>query len=195
MSSVLLPEPEGPDDGDALADVQPQAEVVQHRRRRAFVLERDAVERDVVDDARQCRRARPIRAARRLVEQFLDVTHRGRGLDRHRNEMHHVRDVVGHFPERAFEGDEGADRDLAGGREIRADREHHEVQQQHRYRHAALHHRGEECRGAVLRSASRLRRLNQPKVRRCRLNAFTTACAATFSWIVPSNPASICFCS
>ena len=33
-----------------------------------------------------------------------------------------------------------------------------------------------------------LRMVNQPSVRRCRLNAFTTACAATFSWTTPRVP-------
>ncbi len=42
---------------------------------------------------------------------------------------------------------------------------------------------------------SSLRSLNQPMVRRCRLNALTTACAAMFSWMVPRIEASLCFCS
>ena len=70
--------------------------------------------------------------------------------DRHRDEMHHMGDVVGHLPERALEGDEGADGDLALGRQIGADREHHEVQQQHRDGHRALDHGREEHRGGDL---------------------------------------------
>ena len=95
-------------------------------------------------DARQVRRARPVGAAGRLVQQLLHVADRGRRGDRHREEVHDVGDVVGHLPERALEGNEGADRDLALGGEIGADREHDQVQQQHRDRHSALDHGREE---------------------------------------------------
>ena len=116
----------------------------------AFILEGDVVEGDVVGDARQIGRARPVGAAGRLVQQFLDVAHRRGRLDRDRDEMHDVGDVVGHLPERALEGHEGADGDLALGGEIGADREHHEVEQQHRDRHGALDHGRQEHRGGDL---------------------------------------------
>ena len=132
------------DDGDGLADIELEREIVEHRLLGAFVAKADAVEGDVVGDARQVRRAGPVGAAGRLVEQFLHVAHGGRRLDRHRNEVHQVGDVVGHLPERALEGDEGADGDLALGGEIGADRQHDEVQQQHRDRDGALHHGGQE---------------------------------------------------
>ena len=64
--------------------------------------------------------------------------------------MHQMGDVVGHLPERALEGDEGADGDLALGGEIGADRQHHEVQQQHRDGDGALHHRRQEHGGRGL---------------------------------------------
>jgi len=140
----------GTHDRDGLADVELEAEIVEHRRFGAFILERHTVEGDVVGDARQVGGAGAIGAAGRLVEQFLDVTHRGRRLDRHRNEMHQMGDVVGHLPERALEGDEGTDGDLALGGEIGADREHHEVQQQHRDRDRALDHGRQEHRGGGL---------------------------------------------
>ena len=59
-------------------------------------------------------------------------------------------DVVGHLPERALERHEGPDGDLALGGEIGADREHHEVQQQHRDRDRALDHGRQERRGCDL---------------------------------------------
>ena len=149
MSSVLLPEPLGPTIAMRLADIELEAEIVEHRLLRAFILEGDAVEGDVVGDARQVGRARPVGAAGRLVQQFLDVPDRRRRRDRHRNEMHDMGDVVGDLPERALEGDEGADGDLALGREIGADRQHHEVQQQHGDGHRALHHGREEHGGGV----------------------------------------------
>src|SRR6185295_15431466 len=140
----------GTDDRDTLADAELEAEIVEHRRLAAFVGEGDAVEGDVVGDARQIGRARAIGAARRLIQQFLDMPYRRRRLDRHRNEMHQMGDGVGHLPERALEGDEGADGDLALGGEIGADRQHHEVQQQYRNGDGALHHRGEEDGGRGL---------------------------------------------
>ena len=60
--------------------------------------------------------------------------------------MHQMGDVVGHLPERALERHEGPDGDLALGGQIGADREHHEVQQQHRNRNRALDHGRQECR-------------------------------------------------
>ncbi|MEH2498812.1 hypothetical protein V1294_005291 [Bradyrhizobium sp. AZCC 1678] len=48
---------------------------------------------------------------------------------------------------------------------------------------------------AVLMRTSWLRMVNQPSVRRCRLNALITACAATFSCTVPSSADSLSFCS
>ena len=60
--------------------------------------------------------------------------------------MHDVGDVVGHLPERALERHEGADGDLALGREIGADREHHEVKQQHGDGDRALDHARQERR-------------------------------------------------
>ena len=137
------------DDRDRLADVELETEIVEHRLLRALILEGDALEGDVMGDARQVRRAGPVGAARRLVKQFLDVPDRRRRRNRHRKEMHDVGDVVGDLPERAFEGDEGADGDLALGREIRAERQHHQMQQQHGDRHRALHHGGEEHGGGV----------------------------------------------
>ena len=185
-----MPEPLGPTMAMRLADIELEAEIVEHRRLAAFVLEGDAVEGDVVGDARQVGRAGTVGAAGRLVQQFLDVADRRRRLDRHRDEVHHVGDVVGDLPERALEGDEGADGDLALGREIGADREHHEVQQQHRDGDRALHHGRQEHRGSDLAArVSSLRSVNQPNVRRCRLNALITACAATFSCTMPSSAA------
>ena len=115
----------GTDNRDALAGIELEAEIVEHRRLAALVLEGDAIEGDVVGDARQIGRAGPIGPGGRFVQQFLDVTHRRSGLDRHRNEVHQMGDVVGHLPERALEGHEGTDRDLALGGEVGADREHH----------------------------------------------------------------------
>src|SRR5439155_7304146 len=140
----------GTDDGDGLADIELEREVVEHRLLTAFILEGDAVEGDVVRDARQFRRAGPVGAAGRLIQQLLDVAHGGGRLDRHRNEVHQMGDVVGHLPERAFEGDEGADGDLALGGEIGADREHDEVEQQHRDGNGALHHGRQEYGGRGL---------------------------------------------
>src|SRR5258706_11328165 len=117
------------DDGNGLANLELETEVVENRRFAAFILERDAVEGDIVGDTRQVRRTGPVvGAAGRFVEQFLNVTYRRRRLNRHRNEMHQMGDVVGHLPERAFECHEGADGDLALGGEVGADREYHEVQ-------------------------------------------------------------------
>ena len=59
------------DNGDALADVELEAEIVKNRRLAAFILEGDVIEGDVVGDARQIGRAGPIGAAGRLVQQFL----------------------------------------------------------------------------------------------------------------------------
>ena len=58
--------------------------------------------------------------------------------------MHQVGDVVRHLPERALEGDESADGDLALGGEVGANRKHHEVQQQHRDRDGTLDHGRQE---------------------------------------------------
>ena len=138
------------DDGDALADVELEAEIVENRRLAVFILERDTVEGDVIGDARQVGRAGTIGAAGRLVEQFLNVAHRRRRLDRHRDEMHQMRDVVGDLPERTLEGHEGPDGDVALGGEIGAEREHHEVQQQYRDRDRALDHGRQERRGCDL---------------------------------------------
>ncbi len=91
-------------------------------------------------------RAGPVRAARRLVEQFFYVAHRGGCRDRHRNKVHQMGDIVGNLPERAFERDEGADRNLADSGEIRADRQHDQMKQQNRNGNGPFHHRGEECR-------------------------------------------------
>ncbi len=57
------------DDGDALADIELEAEIVENRRLAAFILERDVVEGDVVGDARQVGRAGTIvRFAGRLIQ-------------------------------------------------------------------------------------------------------------------------------
>ncbi len=64
--------------------------------------------------------------------------------------MHQVGDVVGHLPERTLERHEGSDRDLPLGGEIGADREHHQMQQQHRDRDRALDHGREKHRGSGL---------------------------------------------
>ena len=48
---------------------------------------------------------------------------------------------------------------------------------------------------AILRRASSLRSVNQPRVRRCRLNALITAWAAMFSCTMPSSADSFSFCS
>src|SRR6202034_2065614 len=87
------------DNGDALADIELETEIVENRNLAVFILERDPVEGDVVGDARQIRRAGTIGAAGRLVEQFLHVANRRRRLDRYRDEMRQMRDVVGHLPE------------------------------------------------------------------------------------------------
>ena len=137
----------GADDRDALSGIELEAEIVEHRRLAALVLEGDAIESDVMGDARQIGRPRPICPAGRLIQHFLNMAHGSRRLDRHRNEMHDVGYVVRHLPERAFEGHESADGDLALGREIGADRKHHQVQQQHRDGHGALDHGRQECRG------------------------------------------------
>ena len=52
----------GADDGDALADIELEAEIVEHRRLAAFVLEGHAIEGDIVGDARQVGRAGTIGA-------------------------------------------------------------------------------------------------------------------------------------
>ena len=136
-----------PDDRDALADHELQGQPIQHRLVGALIGEGDAVERDVVGDARQVGRARPVGAGRRLIEHFLHMPGSSRGLDRQRNEVHDVGDVVGHLPERTLEGDERADGDLAVGGEIGANAQHAEVQQQDRDGDGALDHgREEACR-------------------------------------------------
>ncbi len=58
------------DDGDVLADADLEREAVQNRGVAALILEDDAIEGDVVDDARQVRRAGPVAAAGRFVKQF-----------------------------------------------------------------------------------------------------------------------------
>jgi len=56
--------------GDALADLQLETEIVENRRCAAFVLKRHAVEGDVIGNARQVGGAGPIGAAGRGIQQF-----------------------------------------------------------------------------------------------------------------------------
>ncbi|MGY4371642.1 hypothetical protein ACVW1A_007707 [Bradyrhizobium sp. LB1.3] len=48
---------------------------------------------------------------------------------------------------------------------------------------------------AILFRVSSLRNLKKPNIRRCRLKALITACAATFSCTMPSSADSFSFCS
>src|SRR4029077_19724655 len=85
----------GPDNGNGLADVELETEIVENRRLAALVLERHVIEGDVVGNARQVGGAGTIGPADRLIQQVLNVAYRRRRLDRDRDEMHDVGDVVG----------------------------------------------------------------------------------------------------
>src|SRR6202161_1862773 len=137
LSSVLLPEPLGP----TMAMVLPTLSLrLRLSRTGAWPPSYWNVTRSkVMSLVMRGKSGAPGRSAPRVGSSRISLmwgTAGGR-VDRHRDEIHHMGDVVGHLPERALERHEGADGDLALGGEIGADREHDEVQQQHRDRDRA----------------------------------------------------------
>ena len=135
-----------PHNRDILPGAELERQTVENRIFAAFIFEDHTIKRNVVGDARQIRRAGAIRTPRRLVKQLFHVANGCRRLNRHRDEVHQMRDVVGDFPECALKCDERADGNLADGGEIGADGQHNQMQQQHRNGNGPLHHRGQECR-------------------------------------------------